>query len=128
MKVFANLAIFSSDIAKEKRYILSTDPEQMVLPRMEITDDNKSSLFQHLGVFVREHYLMANDFELLPKMIELHSNFISTEKGKVEMVYASVVDHQVQKSEKNCHWLEFDALDNLEKEKGAFLLNCIRNL
>ena len=128
MKVFINLVIFSSDIPNKKRYILSTDKDSLQFPRFEINEQNRNTIPETICDFIREHYLLANDYELLPKFIQVHSDHISKENDRLEMVFSSVVDFETQRSENKCFWKDFDLFDNTDKEKAVLLINCVRNL
>lgn len=128
MQAFINLVIFSADIPNNKKYVLSTKEDFLEFPKFPVDNENRTTIPETIGVFVRENYLLVNDYELMPKFIRIHSSFISKEPDRLEMVFSSIVDHQSQRNEKNCFWIEFDMMNHDDPEQSELLLNSLRNL
>jgi len=126
MNVFINLVVFSTQ-SKNTKCVLSTSEDYIKLPRLAVNDDNKNDIEYHIGNYLRENYIMVTDLDLMPQFIQFHSNFIPPKEKNIEMIYCSVVDATVQKSEK-CWWKSFDCLLDENKEQSALLMECIRRL
>lgn len=125
MNISANIVVFSSN--GKNRYVLSTSPDFVRLPSLSVTEENKSKIEFAICDMLREKYIIASDLELVPQLIQLHSDFVSNKPEDVSMIYASVVNHSVQKSDR-CYWLVFDALGDDNREQSELLMNCIRRL
>lgn len=128
MKAVINMVIFAADIPNNKKYVLSTKPDKLIFPNFPVDEENKNTILETIGVFIRENYLLVNDFELMPKFIRLHSDFISKTKDELQIVYSSLVEYSSQRNENNCSWIEFDMMDHEDQEQAELLINCIRSI
>lgn len=111
MKVFANIVIITTSPEEQKTYVLSTDKEQIVLPKFEITQENRYDILLNMCDFLRENYILATDIEFMPKLVTVHSRELEEDQQEdLQLVYASLVEKSLQRDEENAHWIEFSFL------------------
>lgn len=106
MKVMANIVIMTNNFETQKTYVLSLDKERIEFPRMEIDNENKKDVLLALCDYLRENYIIGRDLDFMPKLVSLHCPFMEKEADVLEMLYGMVVDQELQRDEKNTHWIE----------------------
>jgi hypothetical protein len=109
-KVNIHCVVFSTDIAHNKKYILSTNDEKIEFPVLLLNKDNSLSINENLISFLKNH-IYVNDLELIPQIINVNSEFIKNtdlDTPTLNMIYGFIVSHS--NSLNNTHWVEFDFL------------------
>lgn len=101
--------VFGTNISLNKKYILSLNDKEIVLPNLYLTNDNISSIENSLIQYLRQ-YIFVNELELLPQLISLHSVYIdNVEDNTLNVIYGFVVNHTININ--NAYWYEFDFLE-----------------
>lgn len=124
MEVVCNFIILSTNIAANKRYVLSEKADMISIPRLVINQTMIPNLNDNLFTHMKS-LIFLSDLELTPKFITLDSKHITkTRDNQLNVIYASVVPHT--NSVNNCYWVEFDYL--VPTEYSNLLFEVIQNL
>lgn len=115
--------IFSTNINFNKRYILSLDENNIVFPSFDLTTDHLDNLDKKIIEFVKS-FVFVSDLELLPQIITLHHDAVSTGTNVVDVIYGFIINHT--ESTNNAHWLEFELLQ--EQKLSPVLFEVIQKL
>lgn len=98
--------VLSTDIANNKKYILSIDPEKIVLPSIPVTKDVIENTNKSLITLLKNFKVAEDDISLIPQIITLHSPYISSDKDTINTVYGFLVDYNPDI--KNSYWISFE--------------------
>lgn len=129
LNVNIHVIVFTTDIANKKKYVLSTDKDNIQFPCIEVNNANKTDINSAICEFIRQNYLFLSNTEILPQFVCLHSTNLSKDKqDSLDVVYGSIVPLECQKNDQDCFWLEFDILDENANEESYLLMNVIRSL
>lgn len=99
--------VIGTDLKNGKQYILSLNPNDIQFPVFDLDNHSKldieKSVISHLN-----QYIICNELELMPQLINLHSEHFPKTKKKniIHSVYASVVNKDSQIN--NSFWIEFN--------------------
>lgn len=98
------LIVLAVDKQTGKRYVLSLNNSEIILPTIsltkEILENLQNNIVRHIQGFV-----FANELELMPQLINLHSSNIESVEDELNTVYGFVIDKTDQIN--NSHWIEF---------------------
>lgn len=112
--IYLNLFVVSVDMNTEKKYILSTESNNIRPINIVLNKENKYKIKSYLANFIRD-IIPMNIMGILPQIITLHSDILIASYKKAEMpidengvyvVYGCLVDH-LKPIKENYHWLEF---------------------
>lgn len=108
-----NCVVLTTNIALNKKYVLSIDSNKMVLPSLVLSYDNltDNNLQDSIVQFLKQ-YVFVSDIELFPQLINLHSNHITTDNQTLNTVYGFLINQT--NSLNNAYWIEFDYLQPVE--------------
>lgn len=119
-----NCVVFSTNITLNQRFILSLDQNQIVLPSMSLNDSHLENIDESLIAFLKQ-YIFVNDLELMPQLINIHSNaIVSNDTKTLNTIYGFIVQHT--NSLNNAFWVEFDLLK--EQPYSLLLFEVIQKL
>jgi hypothetical protein len=107
-KVSLNCVVLTTNISLNKKYVLSLDESNIVLPKLYLTKENLSNNLNNTVVQFLKQYIFVSDIELLPQLICLHSNNIPNETEEINAIYGFLVNKT--NSLNKCFWIEFDYL------------------
>lgn len=128
LNVNVNIVVLSTDIPNKKKYVLSTQKETIKFPKLQVDKQNKKDIEKSICEFIRKDYLFLSDIEILPQFISFNADSLcDEEEASLEIVYGSIVPLESQKNDNNCHWVEFNILDENNPE-SYLLINVIRSL
>lgn len=98
--------VITTDMTNGKIFILSLDPETLKFPILTIDKNNSSDIHQAL-VDTIKRYLMTNDMELTPQIINMNHSALA---GKKKTVLNAVAGFLIKENVKNfdSHWIDFD--------------------
>lgn len=99
------LVILSTNISHNKKYILSTNKDNIELPYVYLESQHLDNLEKNIITKAQE-FVFTNELELLPQLINLHSSFIDLVKGELNVVYGFVINKIDNIN--NSYWIEFD--------------------
>lgn len=126
MNITINIIIFTTDIPNNKKFVLSTDPKEIVFPKFSVTKENRNDIDKQICSLIREKYMYLSDMEILPQFITLNSENLCNDDSTLEVVYGCVVPLTSHINHEECRWSEFDLQNN---DPSSFLmLNVIRSL
>lgn len=113
-RVYLNCVIIATNIPINKKYILSLNQKDIILPFFELNNDNKVNTEQYLISKLRENYIFVSELELIPQLISLNFPVLNPEnkkyKNHIDVIYAFLVDHT--NNINNAHWVEFDYMES----------------
>ena len=98
--------VLSTDIPNNKKYILSLDKDDIVLPKIPLTPEVIKNINQTLMNYLKELQVADNDFALIPQIISLHSPHIEAEEYEINTIYGFLVDYHI--NIKNAYWISFE--------------------
>jgi hypothetical protein len=99
--------IFSTNIAFNQKFILSTDSKELKFPKFELTNANIKTIEDEIVKFAKSH-VFVSDLQLLPQLINIHSNAFEHQDNHLNIIYGFIVEHTINIA--NSYWLEFDLL------------------
>jgi hypothetical protein len=123
-----HVVIFTIDIKNNKKYVLSTNKDNINLPQMKVDQQTKKNIDRSICEFIRQKYLFLSDYEILPQFVSFHSETLSQTADSIDMVYGSIVPSDCQKNDKDCYWVEFNIADPENSEESYLMMNVIRSL
>lgn len=123
-----HIVVFTTDIKNNKKYVLSTNKDNIVLPQMEVDQQKKENIDQYICEFVRQKYLFLSDYEILPQFVSFHSKTLCQKENSIDMVYGSIVPFDCQKNDEDCYWVEFNIVDPEKSEESHLMIDVIRSL
>ena len=99
--------VLSTDIPNNKKYILSLEPDRIVLPTIPVINkDIIKNINQGLITYLKSLNVSDDDLALIPQIICLHSEHIQHDENTINTVYGFLVDYNVDI--KNSYWVSFD--------------------
>jgi hypothetical protein len=120
------IAVLSTNIAQNKKYILSTSQSKLELPQFLLNDENckdiSESIYNHLS-----KNIVVNPIELRPSLLSINSNNIPNELkivNTINVLYGSVIVYT--DNLENLYWQEFDFL--LPHAYSNLLMEVVQNL
>lgn len=123
-----HIVIFTTDVQNNKKYVLSTNKDNINLPQIKVDQQKKENIDQSICEFIRQKHLFLSDYEILPQFVSFHSKALSQAENSIDMVYGSIVPFDCQKNDENCYWLEFNIGELENSEKSYLMMNVIRSL
>lgn len=99
-----NCIIFSTNICKNKKYVLSLDKNNLVFPVFQLRSDMLLNIESSIIAYLKE-LIFVNELELIPQLITLNSIYLN-QNDEINTVYGFVVGFT--QSLNNCYWYEFD--------------------
>jgi len=112
--IYVNLFIVSVDMNTEKKYILSTEPDNIRPVVIDLNNENRFRIKSYLANFIRS-IIPMNIMGIIPQIINLHSDILlssykkaglTIDENGVYVVYGCLVDN-LKPIDENYHWLEF---------------------
>lgn len=110
MNIKLHLIILSTDIAKNKKYVLSTDKENLVLPCFDINPDNSKNIKQSIEDFLKER-IVISPLELITSLLFINPTSLPEElrdDNTLNIIYGSVIVFNTNTN--GLYWQEFDFL------------------
>lgn len=98
--------VLATDIPNNKKYILSLQENEIVLPKIPVTLEIIPNINQTLINYLKELKISDNDLSLIPQIIALHSTHIEAGDNEINTVYGFLVDYHT--NIKDCYWVSFD--------------------
>lgn len=96
----------TTDIEKNKIYVLSTDQNKIQFPLLEVNSSNIESIEKNVIEHMRK-FLMTSHIELIPQIISAHCPAIpARKKSTVNMVYGFLVKEGIKHFDS--YWIDFD--------------------
>lgn len=108
-----HFVIFTTQIAANKKYILSTNKDTIELPFKVLSVNDLSNIDQSITSSLKE-YIFVNELELIPQLINLHSLYIENKednKNILNTIYGFIVGYTDNINNEKCSWVEFDYLN-----------------
>lgn len=102
-----HFVVLATNPKRNKQYILSLSDKAIELPFMFL----ESSDLEKLDFNIIEHaqkFVFANDLELMPQLINLHSKFIEETSNQINTVYGFIINQTDNIN--NSYWIEYDYL------------------
>lgn len=108
-----NCVVLTTNIPLNKKYVLSLDKDNIVIPALSLTKEYLSNdkLDNHIIEFLKQ-YIFVSDLELFPQLISLHSPYINNSNNHLNTIYGFLVNYT--NSLNNCYWVEFDYLQPVD--------------
>lgn len=98
------LIVLAIDKQTGKRYVLSLNNDEIILPTISLTKEILENLQNNIVRHIQE-FVFANELELMPQLINLHSSNIESVDDELNTIYGFVIDKTDQIN--NSHWIEF---------------------
>jgi len=117
------LVILGVDKKNSRRYVLSTNSTDVILPTMDLETKDLENLNHSLIQYVR-NFVFTNELELTPQLINLHSTTIDIIPDQLNTVYGFVIDKIDQIN--NSHWIELSY--TLPNKYSLIIFETIQNL
>lgn len=117
--VKANCVVLGVDMKNMKKYVLSTDKENIIFPQVTLDKESIKTINATIVDYLHKNVNYVSDIELLPQLINLHSNYIDNpETTDLNAVYGFVVDYNPDIKE--WYWIEFDELQPVKYSNVIF--------
>lgn len=129
MKVFAHLIVIGIDMGINKSYILSTDSEKIIYPKVEINQDNKTDIERVLSDAVINHVYVADHLISCPmQLISIDFTDVEDEfKDDLNMAFGYLIKYSNdEQTAEGSHWIEFDYIN--PSSYDAVILKTIQRL
>lgn len=119
--------VFGVSPALNKKCILSTDKEEIALPKLRLEKEHLENLEQNIINFLKD-YIFVNDLELLPQHICAHNKLLNLENTdtSLDTVYGFIVNYSSSINNERCYWIDFDPLK--EQRLSPVLLQTVQKL
>jgi len=98
--------VLSTDIPKNKKYILSLNQDDIILPKISVNSDNKNNINQALINYLKELKISDNNLSLIPQIICLNSDNIESSDTTINTVYGFLVDYH--ETIISSYWISFE--------------------
>lgn len=118
-----NCVVFSTNINLNKRYLLSLDSNQIILPSFGLLSEHLENTEYKIVEFLKQ-FVFVNELELLPQLININSKSLSDNESDLNIVYGFIINHT--NSINNSHWLEFELLK--EQKYSSILFEVMQKL
>lgn len=102
-----HFVVLATNPKRNKQYILSLSEKNMELPFMFLESSNFEKLDSDIIERAQE-FVFANEIELTPQLINLHSRFIEEIPDQINAVYGFIINQTDNIN--NSHWIEYDYL------------------
>ena len=113
MKVFANLVIITTEFCDKSFNVLSMKEDELILPSLEITNENKNLVPQLCYNKILEFIPTVHELEIIPQITTHHCNVIDNDEDRLNMIFGYLVTHVETTSE--CSWFSIHYKDNKHK-------------
>lgn len=120
-KVNLQCIVLTSEIAKNKKYVLTKQKDIWDPPILELNSDWDFVNFDAQIIKKMKDLIFVNDLELLPQIISIKKY---SDNNILDIIYGFIVNYSESLSD--CYWLEFDLLQ--EKEYSGILFEVIQKL
>ena len=121
--------LLATNIAQSKQYILSSAKNEIEIPYLQLTKDVLADLDKNLISFMKD-LIFTNDLELMPQLISLHENDISTDsttkENTINVVYGFLVKHTDNINMEKVFWQEFNYVN--PNKYSNLIMKVIQNL
>jgi hypothetical protein len=128
LEVRANCVIFGIDLQKNKKYVFSLEEEDIALPYINVTSENKSCIKEYLMIslkeYIKEEYFELSNLEVNPQLVLDHTSYIQGKENTFNMIYGILMDYT--DNIQNGYWHEFNYM-NITKYHNL-LFEVIREL
>jgi len=118
-----NCVVFSTNINLNKRYLLSLDSNQIILPSFGLLSEHLENTEYKIIEFLKQ-FVFVNELELLPQLININSKSLSDNENDLTIVSGFIIIHT--NSINNSHWLEFEFLK--EQKYSSMLFEVMQKL
>jgi len=105
-EVKLNLVVLSTNLAANKKYILSLSPNEIVLPTLIPSKQNIININNYVMNYLQELKVSSHNIILVPQIINLDSKYIDSDINTINPVFGFVVDYSDNII--NSYWIEFD--------------------
>lgn len=96
----------TTNVDDGKIYILSTKPDEISFPLLELTNSNLNTIDNDLVEYMRK-FLMTHPLELSPQLMTINSADIQPrKKNTINVVYAFLVKEGIKNFDS--YWINFD--------------------
>lgn len=120
-KVNLQCIVLTSEIEKNKKYVLTKQKDIWDPPILELNSDWGFVNFDAQIIKKMKDLIFVNDLELLPQIISIKKY---SDDNILDIIYGFIVNYSESLSD--CYWLEFDLLQ--EKEYSGILFEVIQKL
>lgn len=120
-KVNLQCIVLTSEIEKNKKYVLTKQKDTWDPPILELNSDWDFVNFDAQIIKKMKELIFVNDLELLPQIISIKKY---SDDNILDIIYGFIVNYSESLSD--CYWLEFDLLQ--EKEYSGILFEVIQKL
>lgn len=120
-KVNLQCIVLTSEIEKNKKYVLTKQKDIWDPPILELNSDWDFVNFDTQIIKKMKELIFVNDLELLPQIISIKKY---SDDNILDIIYGFIVNYSESLSD--CYWLEFDLLQ--EKEYSGILFEVIQKL
>lgn len=120
-----NCVVFGVSEQLNKRCVLSTDKNNIIFPKLCLTNDHTDDINKSIISFLKQH-IFVSDIELIPQMINVHSKLLQTDPNTLEMVYGFIVGYNNNVNPESVFWIDFDILE--EQSLSPILFEVIQKL
>lgn len=121
-----HLVILSTDIPKNKKYVLSLDDKQLVLPNFYLDENTYKDIKKGIHDYLTDK-IVVNPLELMPSLLSINPSSLPPELNipdTVNIIYGSVI--VFNQNINNLYWQEFDFL--LPHPYSNLLFEVVHNL
>jgi hypothetical protein len=116
----------TTDMQNGKAFVLSTKPDKIELPLIEIDNKNVDNTYKVLVSSV-QRYLMTHELELSPQIINLNSSNIAPRKKQtINVIAGFLVKENVKHFDS--YWIEFNLTDPNPGQFNGAVLETIQRL
>lgn len=106
-EVKLNLVVLATDLPTSKKYILSLEENNIVLPVLHPSKKDTLNINTYVIDYLQSLKVSSHNIILVPQIICLDSKYIDTNNTNVlNAVFGFVVDYSTEII--NAHWVEFD--------------------
>lgn len=131
--IYVNLFIVSVDVKTEKKFILSSCENDICIPQILLTDENKNNLKTILSEYIRS-IIPMHILGVIPQIINLHSSALAatykkknlnTNDSDIQSVYGCLTDY-LKPAQEGFYWTEFNF--ELPNDYSANIFEVCQNL
>lgn len=108
LSCYINLVILSTDIPNNKKYVLSTNKEELYLPGFALNETNSIDIENAILEYLKDT-LVVSPLELRPSLLSINAKSLPMEIKKaneINMVYGSIIP--LTQNLHGVYWQEFD--------------------
>lgn len=116
--------ILSTDIPQNKKYILSLNPNEIVLPSIECTKNNIQDILKTIIEYIK-NIIIVSDMEMIPQLISINEVLLPNKNAEsLDIIYGFIVSFSP--SLNNSFWIEFDHINT--NKFTPLIIKVIQNL